>query len=196
MTLPLQSDLYPLTFRKSGQVTKRMSASFPAEENQRPRKSLQPRILGLGFFQDGDVGVGIFPEREKIFVGGERAHAGGVGLCTLRSFELHGVRTRQSQMCQRSGPAVPDNAVVVDDFLKLSSCSFALPCRQVRPTPHIHGIKAGNIMDELNLPQFEWQSNLQGSNGGGGVFSIQCQLCPRGRQPKRLNLSMQWKAFP
>jgi hypothetical protein len=29
---------------------------------------LQLRVLGLGFLQDGDVGVGIFPEREEIFV--------------------------------------------------------------------------------------------------------------------------------
>jgi hypothetical protein len=31
--------------------------------------SLQPCVLGFGFFQDGDVGVGVFPEREEIFVG-------------------------------------------------------------------------------------------------------------------------------
>ena len=31
---------------------------------------LQLGVLGLGFFQDGDVGVGVFPEGEKIFVGG------------------------------------------------------------------------------------------------------------------------------
>ena len=37
---------------------------------------LQFRVLRLGFLQDGNVrsvsGVGVFPEREKIFVGGER----------------------------------------------------------------------------------------------------------------------------
>jgi len=34
--------------------------------------SLQFRILGFRFFQDGDVGVGVFPEGEEFFVGGER----------------------------------------------------------------------------------------------------------------------------
>jgi hypothetical protein len=34
--------------------------------------SLQLRVLRLGFFQDGDVGVGVFPEREEILVSGER----------------------------------------------------------------------------------------------------------------------------
>jgi hypothetical protein len=32
---------------------------------------LQLRVLGLGLLQDGDIGVGIFPERKEILVGGE-----------------------------------------------------------------------------------------------------------------------------
>ena len=31
-------------------------------------------------FQDRDVGIGVFPEREEVFVGGEGADAGGVAL--------------------------------------------------------------------------------------------------------------------
>ena len=31
---------------------------------------LQLRVLRFGFLQDGNVGVGVFPQREKIFVGG------------------------------------------------------------------------------------------------------------------------------
>jgi hypothetical protein len=34
----------------------------------RARQLLQLRVLGLGFFQDGDVGVGVFPEGEEIFI--------------------------------------------------------------------------------------------------------------------------------
>jgi hypothetical protein len=30
------------------------------------RASLQPRVLGFGLLQDGDVGVGVFPEREEV----------------------------------------------------------------------------------------------------------------------------------
>jgi hypothetical protein len=33
--------------------------------------SLQPRILRLGLLQDGDFGIGVFPEGEEILVGGE-----------------------------------------------------------------------------------------------------------------------------
>jgi hypothetical protein len=31
---------------------------------------LELGVLGLGLFQDGDVGVGVFPEGEEVFVGG------------------------------------------------------------------------------------------------------------------------------
>jgi len=41
---------------------------------------LQLRVLRLGFLQDGDVGVGVFPEGEEIFVGGERPNAGRIGI--------------------------------------------------------------------------------------------------------------------
>jgi hypothetical protein len=36
------------------------------------RASLQLRVLRLCFFQDGDVGVGVFPEGEEVLVGGFR----------------------------------------------------------------------------------------------------------------------------
>ncbi len=54
---------------------------------------LQLRVLCLGFFQDGDVGVGIFPESEEIFVGGERPGAGRVGIRSLRGSRLQGIGT-------------------------------------------------------------------------------------------------------
>ena len=39
------------------------------------RGSFQLCVFRLGFLQDGDVGVGVFPEREEIFAGGERPDA-------------------------------------------------------------------------------------------------------------------------
>jgi hypothetical protein len=41
---------------------------------------LQLRVLGFGLLQDGNVGVGVFPEGEEIFVVGESTHAGGIGI--------------------------------------------------------------------------------------------------------------------
>ena len=32
-------------------------------------KLLQLRVLRLGFLQDGDVGVGVFPEGEEVLIG-------------------------------------------------------------------------------------------------------------------------------
>src|SRR5271165_2257036 len=49
---------------------------------------LQSCVFRLGFFQDGDVGVGIFPEAEELFVGGECPDAGGIGIRALRGFRL------------------------------------------------------------------------------------------------------------
>ena len=76
------------------------------------RVSLQFCVLSFRLFQDGDVGVGVFPEREEIFVGGEGASAGKVGIRSLRGSRLQGVGTSHSQMRQCSRPAVPDDAAV------------------------------------------------------------------------------------
>jgi hypothetical protein len=40
-------------------------------------------VLCLGFFQDGDFGVGVFPERKEIFVARERPDAGDTGILRL-----------------------------------------------------------------------------------------------------------------
>ena len=44
---------------------------------------LQPRVVRFRLLVDGDVGVGVFPEREEIFVSGERPDAGGIGIRSL-----------------------------------------------------------------------------------------------------------------
>ena len=45
---------------------------------------LQPCVLGFGLFQDGNVGVGVFPEGEEVFVSGECTNAGSIGIGALR----------------------------------------------------------------------------------------------------------------
>jgi hypothetical protein len=49
---------------------------------------LQLGVLGFGFFQDGDVGIGVFPQREEILIGGSgfrrvSGHPIGAGLTEL-----------------------------------------------------------------------------------------------------------------
>jgi len=109
---------------------------------------LQLRILSFGLLQNGDVGVGVFPEREEIFVGGERPDAGGVGIRALRGSRLQGIGTSYSETSQGSRPAVPDDAAVVDDLLKLSGGSVTLSGCQVCLSPDIGRIEAGNIVEE------------------------------------------------
>ena len=63
------------------EVPSRMSGWFTAESIPKPlanHRSLQLRILRLGLLQDGDVGVGVFPEGEEVLVLG--AGFGGVAL--------------------------------------------------------------------------------------------------------------------
>ena len=38
---------------------------------QGPQRSLQLHVLRFGFLKNGDARVGVFPEGEEIFVGGE-----------------------------------------------------------------------------------------------------------------------------
>jgi hypothetical protein len=53
----------------------------------RDRLQLQPRVLCFGLFQDGDVGIGIFPERQEILV---------LGAC-FRGVALQGIGASQAQ---------------------------------------------------------------------------------------------------
>ena len=64
------------------------SASCQQETDS--RKLLQLDVLRLGLLQDGDVGVGVFPEGEEILIG---------GLC-LGGVALHRISATQLEMCE------------------------------------------------------------------------------------------------
>src|SRR5436309_12794274 len=84
-----------------------------------PRKDaelLQLPVLYLGFLQDGDVGVGVFPEREEILVRALRF--GGVA--------CHRVGTSELKTRQCSGHKVHDDAAMVEELLELCSCGGAV----------------------------------------------------------------------
>ena len=73
---PCDRGLASSTFR--GEL--RLSELIPPEPlHERERQGRRPDLLQLGvlgfsLFVDGDVGVGVFPEGEKVFVGGEGAY--------------------------------------------------------------------------------------------------------------------------
>src|SRR6516162_2780449 len=90
------------------------------------RQLLQFCVLRLGLLQDWDVSVGVLPQGEEFVVGGHRPDASGVGIAPLRSSRLQSISACQTQMRKGSRPAVPDDAVVVENLLELSSGFFAL----------------------------------------------------------------------
>ena|SRR6516164_2660910 len=65
--------------RKNGTVIARVDKQRRrSRSNRRTLRLLQLRILRLGLLQDGDVAIGVLPQREEIVVGG--AGFGGVAL--------------------------------------------------------------------------------------------------------------------
>jgi hypothetical protein len=74
-------------------VRRRTESSEPLLNTQ----LLQLGIFGFGGDEDGDVWVGVFPQREKIFVGGKGANAGDIGIRALRRFRLQRVRAGYAQ---------------------------------------------------------------------------------------------------
>jgi len=47
---------------------------------------LQIAVLGFRLLQDGDVGIGVFPESKEVFVSSERSNAGSIGIHTALRF--------------------------------------------------------------------------------------------------------------
>ena len=124
----------------------------PKNSTQNKRALLQLRVLGFGLLQDGDVGVGVFPEGEEVLVGCERPDAGGVGIRALRSFSLQGVGTRHAQMRQRSRPAVPDDAAVVEDLLELGGSCVPCPAARYASPANVGWIKTGDLAEKEIAP--------------------------------------------
>src|SRR5712692_3904909 len=77
---------------------------------------LQLCVLRLGLLQDGNVGIGVFPEGEKILIC-------GAALCRVT---LQRVGTCESDMRECSGHKVHHNAPVIKQLLELSRCGGAV----------------------------------------------------------------------
>ena len=111
-----------------------------------PREpSPQLRVLSLGFPQNGHIRVSVFPQSQKILV---------------RSLSFGGVSGKrvgssQAEVGERAGPAVPDDPAVIDNFLKFAGGFASFSSRQVGLAPYVHRIQAGNIVNELDLPQVD-----------------------------------------
>jgi hypothetical protein len=89
--------------------------------------SLQLGVLRLGLLQDGDVGVGVFPEGEEVLVGGA-----GLG-----SVAAHRVGSTELKVCECTQRKVLYHAAMVEQLLELRSRRCAIVRQQVGLTAQI-----------------------------------------------------------
>src|ERR1019366_7457927 len=99
--------------------------------------------------EDGDVGVGIFPEGEEVLI--RRTCFGRIA--------LHGVSTCQSEACQRAPWEVRHKAVVVDELLKLRCRSVAVVEHEIRFSTQINWTQ--EYRDVCWLAKFDHAPHLQ-----------------------------------
>jgi hypothetical protein len=131
-----------------------------------PELLLQLRVLGFSLLVDGDVGIGVLPESEEVFVGSECSDAGCIGIRSLRGSRLQGIGASHSQMHQSSGPAVHDDAAVVENFLELGSGSGALSGCEISLTTNVCWIEAG-------IPKFDgWRSGFSAPSSTVALTTI------------------------
>lgn len=89
-------------------------------------ESLQFRVLGFGLLQDGIVGAGVFPEREKVLI--RRASLGGITLLD--------VSAGKAEMSERSKRLVQHNSTVVKNLLEFSRSFAAFMRSEIRFPTH------------------------------------------------------------
>src|SRR2546425_13266408 len=73
------------------------------------KRLLQLRVFRFGLLQDGDVGVGVFPEREEVLVGG----------ASLSSVAGERVGTGKAEMGQRPEWEIQYDSTMFEELLKL-----------------------------------------------------------------------------
>jgi hypothetical protein len=89
-------------------------------EAELSKESPQFYVLGLGLLEDGDVGVGVFPQREKILISSLR----------FRAIASQGIRAAKPKMRECGQRLISDHACMVENFLKLgNSCGTLLGCQ-------------------------------------------------------------------
>src|SRR5215467_2913710 len=93
-----------------------------------PKLLLQLRVLGLGLLQDGDVGIGVFPESEKILIGGLRP----------RGVVIEGISAAKLKMRQCPKHIVRYDRTVINDVLKFGCRLLSIPCLQIGLSSHVY----------------------------------------------------------
>src|SRR5215471_7595201 len=113
-------------------------------------ESLQLGVLRFGLLQDGDVRVGVLPQREEIVIG---------GFC-FGNVTLHGVGTCEAEMGESAQRKIQNNAAMVENLLKLFRGLRSLVRRQIGLSSHVDGIQSPKLKG-WREPQFVVARGLQ-----------------------------------
>ena len=98
----------------------------------------------MGLFQDGNIGIGIFPQRKEILVRGARFRVvTGESICAA-----------QAELGQRRVRAVPGYAFVVENFLEFGGRLDSLLHLQISKAPQIWGDAESDQRPVLNHELF------------------------------------------
>src|ERR1700680_977809 len=122
-------------------------------------------VFGFGGDEDGDAGVGVFPEREEIVVGGAGFGARGFSIGTLHGLSLKRVGAGEAEMRERADGLVVYSARPAEDFLELGRGFPALMRGKIRFPAHIDRIQSGRKTPAARRSQLEGSGGLKNLNG-------------------------------
>src|SRR5208283_2492843 len=152
-----------LTDYRSGGVTVRASAMCS--------HLLQFRVLCLCLLENGNVGVGVFPEGEEILIGCAR----------LGDVTLQGVCASKVEMAQCTDGPVLHNPAMVEDLLELGYCFAALMRGQICFSSHVDGVQTARC------PKLIGRDGLKKLNGIGRIVVVEREQSANRRQVAVLN---------
>jgi hypothetical protein len=137
------------------------------------------RVFRLRLFQDGDVGVSIFPQGEEVLIGG--FCFGGVA--------LHGIGSTQLEMSQYADGIADHDPGVIENFLKFPGGFSALARGQIRLPTRIDGIEGAEEtgLSAARLAQFIGNGDLEKFDGLCGIAMVQREKRSHGWQVIELN---------
>jgi hypothetical protein len=92
-------------------------------------------------------------------------------------------------MRQGPRPAVPDNAVMINNLLKLGGGCRALSSPKISLATNVSGIEAGEVVREPHLSVLDGRP--QSADRACCILAVQRQLGVNGGQPQRLRLGVE-----
>ena len=127
----------------------------------------QPVVLRPGLFQNGNIGVGIFPELEEVFVTGP-GFVPVAGECVGARQPQVGKRVELSPIGVLPS-ATPIGALVIEDLFELSRCLGSFTQTQVGQAPQVNGFWVSTLVRRGGCQQF---------HGLGGLIALESDRSP------------------